>query len=269
MWYILHRPNKCTAHQMSCAEFRAPGMGTYSAFRVHPDAAARRPNSHSMHVLHRRRRRHRTGRSAVRAWTWPEKSGRNGAGGRREEEEEEEEENEGRRVSSSLAVDAARVGASRRPQKRGAPLCWRGGGRRPIPGAFAKIRGVRGAAGGRQGSSGGGAPGRKRAPLPGACRPLPGWASSSSSSSSSTRDQAPALDRAVRRSLPPDEIPRHKRRASAHIRAQARKQQQREGARRVEQQQQEEKQGGPAREKTSRARCEAYNAALHRRYTFS
>ncbi|CAK0815178.1 unnamed protein product [Prorocentrum cordatum] len=73
MWYILHRPNKCTAHQMSCAEFRAPGMGTYSAFRVHPDAAARRPNSHSMHVLHRRRRRHRTGRSAVRAWTWPEK----------------------------------------------------------------------------------------------------------------------------------------------------------------------------------------------------
>ncbi|CAK0815186.1 unnamed protein product [Prorocentrum cordatum] len=81
---------------------------------------------------------------------------------------------------------------------------------------------------------------------------------------------APALDRAVRRSLPPDEIPRHKRRASAHIRAQARKQQQREGARRVvEQQQQEEKQGGPAREKTSRARCEAYNAALHRRYTFS
>ncbi|CAK0815190.1 unnamed protein product [Prorocentrum cordatum] len=36
-----------------------------------------------------------------------------------------------------------------------------------------------------------------------------------------------------------------------------------------EQQQQEEKQGGPAREKTSRARCEAYNAALHRRYTFS
>ncbi|CAK0815189.1 unnamed protein product [Prorocentrum cordatum] len=78
-------------------------------------------------------------------------------------------------------------------------------------------------------------------------------------------------NRAVRRSLPPDEIPRHKRRASAHIRAQARKQQQREGARRVvvEQQQQEEKQGGPAREKTSRARCEAYNAALHRRYTFS
>ncbi|CAK0815191.1 unnamed protein product [Prorocentrum cordatum] len=125
MWYILHRPNKCTAHQMSCAEFRAPGMGTYSAFRVHPDAAARRPNSHSMHVLHRRRRRHRTGRSAVRAWTWPEKSGRNG------EEEEEEEENEGRRVSSSLAVDAARVGASRRPQKRGAPLCWRGGGPKP------------------------------------------------------------------------------------------------------------------------------------------
>ncbi|CAK0815183.1 unnamed protein product [Prorocentrum cordatum] len=220
MWYILHRPNKCTAHQMSCAEFRAPGMGTYSAFRVHPDAAARRPNSHSMHVLHRRRRRHRTGRSAVRAWTWPEKSGRNGE---EEEEEEEEEENEGRRVSSSLAVDAARVGASRRPQKRGAPLCWRGGGRRPIE-----------------------APARSR--KYGAFAGPPADAKG---------------------------IPRHKRRASAHIRAQARKQQQREGARRdqeqeeEEQQQQEEKQGGPAREKTSRARCEAYNAALHRRYTFS
>ncbi|CAK0815177.1 unnamed protein product [Prorocentrum cordatum] len=246
MWYILHRPNKCTAHQMSCAEFRAPGMGTYSAFRVHPDAAARRPNSHSMHVLHRRRRRHRTGRSAVRAWTWPEKSGRNGAGGRREEEEEEE--NEGRRVSSSLAVDAARVGASRRPQKRGAPLCWRGGGRRPIE-APARSRKY-GAFAGPPADAKGAAAGERRGGSVPHCQ---------------------GLAALCQGGPPPHEIPRHKRRASAHIRAQARKQQQREGARRVvvEQQQQEEKQGGPAREKTSRARCEAYNAALHRRYTFS
>ncbi|CAK0815210.1 unnamed protein product [Prorocentrum cordatum] len=145
---------------------------------------------------------------------------------RKTSSKEEEEENEGRRVSSSLAVDAARVGASRRPQKRGAPLCWRGGGRRPIE-----------------------APARSR--KYGAFAGPPADAKGAAAGEPS-RAQIPA----ARRDPPPQTT-----RFRTHSRPGAEAAAERGG--------EKKKQGGPAREKTSRARCEAYNAALHRRYTFS